>query len=365
MRIESLPVLVLNPHGRCNCRCTMCDIWKTTEVQELTEVEIQRQIESIRRLRVEWVVLSGGEPMMHSNLWRLCKLLKAEKLRVTLLSSGLLLGRNAQAIVEHVDDVIVSLDGPSTVHDSIRGVQGAFEMLASGVEQIRVLRPEFGISARCTVQRSNFRHLTATVDAASALQLNSISFLAADLDSAAFHRPNGWPIEKQQEVALDSAGVSVLEAEIEALIARGECRRFVLESPDKLRRIARHFRVHLGEAAPVSPTCNAPWTSAVVEADGTVRPCFFHRPIGNLNSGLPLEDIINGPAALAFRDSLNVSSNPICQKCVCSLNWAGVETSPATSGDRAPAAPPASLRLLDNNRADIDDRERPSPIRVA
>jgi len=349
MRIESLPVLVLNPHSRCNCRCTMCDIWKTTEVQELTEADIERQLAGIRRLRVEWVVLSGGEPMLHSNLWRLCKILRSENIRVTLLSSGLLLGRNAQAIVEHIDDVIVSLDGPPAVHDSIRGVRGAFEALASGVEQIRALRPNFNISSRCTVQRSNFRHLTATVDAAGALRLNSISFLAADLDSTAFHRPNGWALEKQQEVGLDSAGVSVLETEIEALIARGECNGFVLESPDKLRRIARHFRVHLGEAAPASPICNAPWTSAVVEADGSVRPCFFHRPIGNLNSGLPLEEILNGPAALAFRDSLNVSSNPICQRCVCSLNW----TSPATSADPVPAAAPASLRLPDNNPADI------------
>jgi Fe-coproporphyrin III synthase len=305
----------------------MCDIWKTTEVQELTEADIERQLPGIRRLRVEWVVLSGGEPMLHSNLWRLCKILRGENIRVTLLSSGLLLGRNAQAIVEHIDDAIVSLDGPPAVHDSIRGVHGAFEMLASGVEQIRALCPKFSVSARCTVQRSNFRHLTATVDAASALRLNSISFLAADLESTAFHRPKGWPLEKQQEVALDSASVLVLETEIEALIARGECGGFVLESPDKLRRIARHFRVHLGEAATASPTCNAPWTSAVVEADGSVRPCFFHRPIGTLNSGLALEEIFNGPAAMAFRDSLRIADNPVCQRCVCSLNWTGLEIS--------------------------------------
>jgi MoaA/NifB/PqqE/SkfB family radical SAM enzyme len=360
--IESLPVLVLNPHSRCNCRCTMCDIWKTTETRELTAADLQRQLESIRRLRVEWIVLSGGEPMMHSNLWRLCNILRNEKIRITLLSSGLLLGRNAHAIVGHIDDVIVSLDGPPLVHDSIRGVPGAFAMLSSGVGEIRALRPDFSVSARCTVQRSNFRHLTATMEAARALQLNSISFLAADLESTAFQRPNGWSLEKQQEVALDSAGVSVLEAGIEALIARGECGGFVLESPDKLRRIVRHFRVHLGEAVPVSPRCNAPWTSAVVEADGSVRPCFFHRPIGNLNSGLPLEEILNAPAASAFRDSLNVADNPVCQRCVCSLNW----VTPAISQDPAPATPPAFPRLRDNNPADIADRECPSsPAHVA
>ena len=56
---------------------------------------------------------------------------------------------------------------------------------------------------------------------------------------------------------------------------------FVLENPDKLRRIVHHFRAHLGLAEPVAPRCNAPWVSAVIESDGTVRPCFFHEPIGN------------------------------------------------------------------------------------
>lgn len=320
MKLENLPVLVLNPHSRCNCRCAMCDIWKTTEAQELTEAQIERQLESIRRLRVQWIVLSGGEPMMHSNLWRLCALIRREKnIRITLLSSGLLLARNAGPVVGHVDDVIVSLDGPPPVHDSIRGVPGAFQQLAAGVKQIRALRPHFSISARCTVQRSNFRHLTATVDSAAALRLDSISFLAADLESTAFNRPLVWPVEKQAQVGLDSAEVSALEGEIEALIARGECRSFVLESPGKLRRIARHFRAHLQEIPPVAPLCNAPWTSAVVESGGQVRPCFFHRPIGNLNSGQSLEQILNGPEAVAFRESLNVARDPVCQRCVCSL----------------------------------------------
>ena len=56
--------------------------------------------------------------------------------------------------------------------------------------------------------------------------------------------------------------------------------------------------------------CNAPWTSAVIEADGAVRPCFFHRSIGTLKSGEDLKTILNGPAAREFRSTLDVQSNP-------------------------------------------------------
>ena len=43
---------------------------------------------------------------------------------------------------------------------------------------------------------------------------------------------------------------------------------YIAESPEKLRRIARHFRAHLGLERDESPRCNAPWTSAVIETDG-------------------------------------------------------------------------------------------------
>jgi hypothetical protein len=58
-----------------------------------------------------------------------------------------------------------------------------------------------------------------------------------------------------------------------------------------------------------------------METDGTVRPCFFHRAVGRVTSGNTLFEVVNGPEAAAFRSTLDVATNPICQRCVCSLNW--------------------------------------------
>jgi radical SAM protein with 4Fe4S-binding SPASM domain len=74
---------------------------------------------------------------------------------------------------------------------------------------------------------------------------------------------------------------------------------------------------------PQAPTCNAPWVSAVVEVDGSVRPCFFHRPIGNITSS-PLEEVINGEAAQEFRQSLDIENDATCRRCVCSLNYRAI-----------------------------------------
>jgi len=202
----------------------------------------------------------------------------------------------------------------------------AFELLAEGVWRIHALRPGFEIAARCTVQRANVPYLPATVRCARELGLKSMSFLAADLRSPAFNRPAGWSPERQAEIGLAWEELATLESGIEELISREECGHFVLESPAKLRRIVQHFRCHLRGEDAEAPACNAPWTSAVIEADGAVRPCFFHRPIGHLHSGKSLEEILNGPEAIAFRDGLQVATNPVCRNCVCSLNWKGTET---------------------------------------
>jgi radical SAM protein with 4Fe4S-binding SPASM domain len=298
----------------------MCDIWKQTERQEIGVRQLERWLDDFARLGVRWVVLSGGEPLMHSNWSRLCELLRGRGIRTTILSTGLLFERDAARIVSFVDDAIVSLDGPPAVHDRIRRVPGAFGLLARGVDAIHALRPEFPIAARSTVQRENFRQLRETARTAERIGLRSISYLAADLTSEAFNRPGGWDNARQSEIALSERDLPQLEDEIEALLAEWQGSPFLLDSPEKLRRMALHFRAHLGLAEPESPRCNAPWVSAVIESDGAVRPCFFHKSFGNVSTE-GLLDVLNGAQARSFRAGLDIATDPTCRRCVCSLNY--------------------------------------------
>ena len=319
--LRELPVVVLFPHSRCNCRCVMCDIWRIRQVREITVADLEPHLAGLRQLRVQWVVFSGGEPLMASHLPALARMLRDEGIRTTLLTAGLILARHAGTVAELMDDVIVSLDGPAEIHDRIRGVPHAFERLSQGIHACRQRRASLPIQGRCTVQKGNFRHLRALIPAARELQLDTLSFLAADVTSEAFNRPVRWTGDHASQVALDAAETEELAAEIEALIR--DCHQeirsgFIREGPEKLRRIGRHFRGHLGQMVPSAPRCNAPWVSAVIEADGTVRPCFFHRPLGNIQEG-PLAEILNSPEAVGFRRQLDVAHNEICRRCVCSL----------------------------------------------
>ncbi len=319
--IRELPVLVILPHNRCNCRCLMCDIWKIRQIREITREDLEPHLDSLRQLRVQWLVLSGGEPLLHSSLPALCHAIRSEGIRITLLTSGLLLGPSAAMIARNFDDIIVSLDGPAEVHDRIRGIPQAFQKMHDGIKGLRVLRRDIPIQGRCTIQMENCTSLRETVNAARDLTLSSISFLAVDITSQAFNRPEGWPLDRQADMRLALGDIEGLEKEIESLIQGMVDKiptRFVVESPEKLRRIPRHFRALLGEFQPMAPLCNAPWVSAVIDSDGSVQPCFFHPPIGNLREQ-PLIGILNDRKAMEFRQRLDIPNDPVCQRCVCSL----------------------------------------------
>jgi MoaA/NifB/PqqE/SkfB family radical SAM enzyme len=273
---------------------------------------------------VKHVVLTGGEPLLNRELGAICEFFRDLGLRITLLTTGLLLQKKADIVARGFDDIILSIDGPPEIHDRIRRVSGAFRTIQKGVSEVRARRAGIPISCRTTVQKLNHTHLRATVSAARSLGLDSISFLAADISSAAFNREERWAPERQNEIALSKAEVIALEEEIELLIQTHQediDRSFIAESNAKLRRIGTRFRELIDDSPPKAPICNAPWVSAVIEVDGGVRPCFFHPSIGNAHQ-LTLEEAINTETALSFRSGLKIASNPTCRRCVCSLNYA-------------------------------------------
>jgi len=327
-RLTELPILILNVHEQCNCRCLMCDIWQREGGKELDLADFARHRESIEAMGVKHIVLTGGEPLMHRSFETLCRTLKECGVQITLLTTGLLLAKRAKIVADFVDEVIISLDGPQEVHDQVRRVKGAFRLIGDGISAVRQQAPSLPIRGRSTVQKANHQLLRRTVEGAKSLGLSSISFLAADVTSQAFNRELVWPGERQNQISLMPSEVRALEEEINQLISENaeDIRsKYIVESPAKLLRIARRFREQLGEMAPVAPRCNAPWVSAVMEIDGSVRPCFFHPSIGSTKLQT-LAQVINSDAALKFRGSLDIGENAVCQRCVCSLNYKHPET---------------------------------------
>ncbi len=320
-RLQSLPILALSVHSACNCRCVMCDIWKANAVKrEIGLEELQRHAAAIRRLHVRRVMLTGGEPLLHSNLWALCDLLRAVGIRITLVTTGLLLDVHASDVARSIDEVVVSIDGPPAVHDTIRRVPGGFARVARGVAALREYGPGSRVIARSVVQKANFVHLAKTISRVRDINVDRLSFLAADISSTAFNRPTPWDQGRRGEVALAASDLPAFADAIREVEVRciDELRSgFVVGGAANLWRLYDYSRALARQIPFRRVRCNAPWVSAVVEPDGRLRPCFFHESYA---PGDDLESTLNGPGAIQFRRELDVTRNEICRRCVCSLS---------------------------------------------
>ena len=321
-RIASLPILALNVHTACNCRCVMCDIWMANaQNRELTVEELDAHLVAMRRLRVQRVMLTGGEPLLHRNLWRLCERLQAARIRVTLVTTGLLIEKHREEIATNIDELVVSLDGAPEVHDAIRRVRNGFDRIDHGLQLLTNYTHRPRTIARSVIQHQNCARVVETIQAIRALPVDRLSFLAADVSSTAFNRPEPWSAARQAEVALSPHQLPLLAAAIDEVEVR--CREeidtgFVVGGVASLRRIHAYYSAVCGEGGFPPTQCNAPWVSAVVEPGGVLRPCFFHQPYRAGGHG-DIAESLNAPTAVAFRRSLNVETNETCRRCVCTI----------------------------------------------
>lgn len=87
-RIQELSVLYLSAHPSCDCHCMMCDIWKGSgEKAEMSLRLLDEYLDGVARLKIQKVVLSGGEPLEHSEFPELCMRLKRRGLRSSSLQT--------------------------------------------------------------------------------------------------------------------------------------------------------------------------------------------------------------------------------------------------------------------------------------
>jgi MoaA/NifB/PqqE/SkfB family radical SAM enzyme len=313
-----LPLVIFYPTSRCNSRCISCDWWRSSGQDDLTLAEIESLAGALPGLGTRWVLLSGGEPLLRQEIFDIASLFQAQGVKLWLLTSGLYLNKYASQVARHFSRVTLSLDASSApTYRAIRGVDG-LTTIEAGVQRLKQLAPDLPVTARATLHRANYRELPRIADKARAMQLDGVSFLAADVSSTAFGRQS--PPGRLDHLLLSLEQVADFRSVVEETAATHPedfASGFIAEQPAKLRRLPQYYAAIQGEQIFPPVTCNAPWVSVVIEANGAVRPCFFHRALGNVRHK-PLTEIIREDLP-AFRKQLAVATNPVCQRCVCSL----------------------------------------------
>ncbi|MCY1485642.1 putative mycofactocin radical SAM maturase MftC [compost metagenome] len=160
------PVVIWNLLRRCNLTCRHCYSTSadSTFRDELSTPEILRGIDDLHSAGVRVLILSGGEPLLHPDLFEIAAHARQHGMLVALSSNGTLIdSRNIQRIVDaRFDYVGISLDGLRETHDRFRRQVGSFD---SALGAMRLCR-EAGIRVgmRTTLTEENAPQLPALLD---------------------------------------------------------------------------------------------------------------------------------------------------------------------------------------------------------
>ncbi|MBI5871015.1 MAG: radical SAM protein [Actinobacteria bacterium] len=131
--LPSLRYLLLHITDRCNLRCRHCFIGECGSTDlPLEKIEaVVDEFESMQGLRL---LISGGEPLLHRDFWKLNDLVAGRDLRTVLLSNGTLINEETARRLR-IHEVQVSLDGMTAAHDYLRG-EGNFARSVEGIEHL-------------------------------------------------------------------------------------------------------------------------------------------------------------------------------------------------------------------------------------
>ncbi|MGR9000342.1 MAG: heme d1 biosynthesis radical SAM protein NirJ, partial [Gammaproteobacteria bacterium] len=136
-RKPAAPVVIWNLIRRCNLTCKHC---YTTSADidfpgELTTPEIFMVMDDLKKFKVPVLILSGGEPLLHPDIFNISRRAKELGFYVALSSNG------TKISADNIDEIAaidyqyigVSLDGIKDTHDQFRRVKGSFDQALRGI----------------------------------------------------------------------------------------------------------------------------------------------------------------------------------------------------------------------------------------
>lgn len=306
---------------RCNARCPFCfylsrNVSRQSDQAELSLAEIEKMAVTLPDLL--WLAFSGGEVFLRADLVEIVDILYARTRPVHILlpTNGLQpenIYRKTAAILEKspksVVTVKLSLDGPESVHDSLRGVDGAYRKAMQTCRLLQGLGREydnFELGINSVFCRANQDCMAQFVDRISGLE--QIKTHTVSLIRGA--------VGKESLKKVDLRKYWNIVAKLESRLKNGSASRYGFNgarfktAQDVVqRRLIHATSLQQQQLIP----CHAGRLTLVVTETGDVFPCeSFSAKIGNVRAdGYDLREIMRSPEAQEARASIRA------EKCYC------------------------------------------------
>ena len=146
----SLRYLELQITDKCNLKCGHCYIGRP-ENNEISIDEIKAVLDEFEEMQGLRLLLTGGEPLMHSYFDEINLLLPEYNFRKILFTNGLLLNKKIFKEL-NVDEIQFSVDGMEHGHEAIRG-KGTYKIVMQRIND--AVEAGIAVSVATMVHREN------------------------------------------------------------------------------------------------------------------------------------------------------------------------------------------------------------------
>lgn len=148
--LPSLRYLLLHITDRCNLACRHCFLGSSGRT-DLPLAEVTGAVDEFEAMQGLRLMISGGEPLLHQDFWRINDLVAERDLRPILLSNGTLWDEKTASRLRF-QEVQISIDGMKESHEMLRG-PGTFERSLAAIQAL--LATGKAVSVATMVHRGN------------------------------------------------------------------------------------------------------------------------------------------------------------------------------------------------------------------
>jgi MoaA/NifB/PqqE/SkfB family radical SAM enzyme len=344
---------ILTEH--CNLKCVMCDIGQknahcssetafpladslTKGGETITLADWKRVVDAV--VKTGWrplLVLTGTEPLLYPQVLELVEYSIAHHLRLHITTNGMVLSRFADRLVaccKKPDSltITVSLDGIGEIHDTIRGVPGAFDRALAGLEAVAAGKRARGqrwpeVDICCTISNYNYQHIGEFVEwfRHKDIDLKSITFSHLWFKDTTIvqkhneHYGKLFPVKEANMTGLNISEIDMdsVHAQIQMMrAASGDYPFAILEQPRLSLEESRKYYTQPTEGV-FHNRCLAPWRNVAINPRGEViiSPLCFDHAMGNITKHA-FTHLWNDTELKRFRRELKaVGMYPACTRC--------------------------------------------------
>jgi len=146
-------IMIWNFTNRCNLLCHHCySKADASKKDTLTFEEIQQTIKKLKSGGVNFVIFSGGEPLLRADIFDIAQCMKDNGIMTYLSTNGMYIKEhNVDRIIDTFNYIGISIDGIEEIHDHFRGQVGAY---AKSIEAIKLIQKHDGnVGIRFTITK--------------------------------------------------------------------------------------------------------------------------------------------------------------------------------------------------------------------